>query len=566
MAIRLSRKLKYGAVGVFALLGVGIAGAVFVSGQSGPAVEFVPGEPVVRRLTRDQYRQVITDVFGPTIELGGRFEPEIRVDGLLQIGASQVSISSFGMQQFDTMARNIASQVVGPERRGMFLPCAPESSSAPDDSCAAEFLGNAGLMLFRRPLTDDEQQAFVVAAREATLVLDDFYEGTALALAAMLSSPQFLFREERLEEDPLNPGQHRLDAYSKASRLSFFLWNSVPDALLLAAAESGELHTPEGVDRQVERMIASPRMEAGLRAFFFDMLEFDKFDDLTKDTLIYPNWSPRVADDAQEMTLRTIVHHLLEERGDYRDLFTTRKTFLTPALASIYRVPLVNEVPNGAPSQWQAYEFPEDDQRAGILMHTSFLTLHSHPGRASPTLRGSALREIMMCQQIPAPPPDVSFDVLQNADNEIHRTARQRLDAHNEVASCAGCHRVMDPMGLALENFDGGGEWRLYENGELIDTSGELDGEFFADGMELGEVVRDNPAVSSCVVDRMYSYGMGRTPARGERDWAEQLKEEFERAGYVVPDLLAYMASHENFFRARLPAYASERTELATAR
>lgn len=566
MAIQFPRRRKYAIIGVLSLFVTGIGGFMFLSDQTGQAVEFVPGEPVVRRLTQDQYRQVIADVFGPTIELGGRFEPEIRVDGLLQIGASQVSISPFGMQQFDTMARNIASQVLAPDRRGMFLPCGPQSPTAPDDACAAEFLSAAGLILFRRPLTDGEQRAFVEAAHEATLVLEDFYEGTALALAAMLSSPQFLFREERVEEDPDNPGTYRLDAYSKASRLSFFLWNSVPDALLLAAADSGELHTQEGVERQVARMIESPRLESGLRAFFYDMLEFDKFDDLTKDTLIYPNWSPRVADDAQEMTLRTIVHHLLEERGDYRDLFTTRRTFLTPALASIYRVPLVNEAPNGAPSRWQQYEFPDDDPRAGILMHTSFLTLHSHPGRASPTLRGAALREIMMCQQIPAPPPDVAFDVLQNVDNEIHRTARQRLDAHNEVASCAGCHRVMDPMGLALENFDGGGEWRLFENGELIDTSGHLDGDYFADGVELGKVVRDNPAISSCIVDRMYSYGMGRTPDRGERDWAEQLKQRFSESGYVVPELLSYMTSHENFFKARPPVLAPDRAEIASSR
>lgn len=566
MAKEFSRRFKYGAIGVLSLLTVGVGGVILLSERSAPSVDFIPGEPVVRKLTRDQYRQVIADVFGSGIELGGRFEPEIRVDGLLQIGASQVSISSFGMQQFDTMARNIARQVLESERRGLFLPCSPESPTAPDDTCAAEFLKKAGLMLFRRPLIESELDAFVSASRDATLVLDDFYEGTALGLAALLSSPQFLFREERLEADPDNPGHYRLDAYSKASRLSFFLWNSVPDALLLAAAQSGELHTPAEVERQVERMIVSPRLEAGLRAFFFDMLEFDKFSDLTKDTLIYPDWSPRVADDAQEMTMRTIVHHLLEEQADYRDLFTTRKTFLTPALASIYRVPLVSDTPNGAPSRWQPYEFPADDPRAGILMHTSFLTLHSHPGRASPTLRGAALRETMMCQQIPAPPPDVSFDVLQNVDNEVHRTARQRLAAHNDVASCAGCHRVMDPMGLALENFDGGGGWRLFENGELIDTSGELDGVFFADGIELGEVVRDNPAVSSCIVDRIYAYGLGRTPARGERDWAEHLKQEFAASGYLVTELLGYMASHDNFFRARQPVFAPEQTGLATVR
>lgn len=551
-----SRKKMYGLAGIAVISSVVVASVLLITSSNEPEVAFSPGEPTVRRLSAEQYHNVISDIFGSTIQLGGRFEPELRVEGLLGIGASAVSVSASGIQQYDAMARNIASQVMDESRRELFIACKPEAPQRPDDACAGEFLGGVGSLLFRRPLTENEQSIFTQAAREATVVLGDFYDGTALALAAILTSPQFLFREETLEPD-LDNGGYRLDAYSKASRLSFFLWNSNPDFLLFKAAESGDLDTDEGLKHQVERMIASPRLETGVRAFFADMLEFDKFGEMTKDALIYPKWNSRVADDAQEMTLKTIVHLLLEENADYREIFTTKKTFLTPALASIYQVPLINSVPNGAGSRWYPFEFPEEDPRSGILMHTSFLTLHSHPGRGSPTLRGAALREIMMCQNIPAPPPDVNFDVLQNP-NETHRTARERLNAHNEVASCAGCHRVMDPMGFALENFDGGGEWRLRENGALIDTRGELDGMPFKDGAELGQVVHQNPAVTSCIVDRMTSYALGRTPVRSEREWMNQLKKSFEDADFVLPEFMRLLAIDSRFYRAAQPARTGE--------
>src|SRR5690606_13321324 len=220
-------------------------------------------------------------------------------------------------------------------------------------------------------------------------------------------------------------------------------------------------------------------------------------------------FNPKAAADAQEQTLKTIVQHLLTERGDYRALFTTRKTFLTQNLASIYRVPLVNDVPNGSPDTWQPYEFAENDPRAGIVMQASFVTLHSHPGRSSPTLRGKALRELLLCQKVPAPPAAVDFQIVQDTSNPVHKTARSRLEAHATVASCAGCHKIMDPIGLALENFDGGGEWRERENGVAIDTSGELDGKSFANGAELGKVVGENPAATACLVDRLSSYALG---------------------------------------------------------
>ncbi len=487
------------------------------------------GADAVRRLSADQYRNIVHDVFGASIELGGKLAPDLRLDGLSAIGAARVSITAQDMEQYDAMARSIAAQVVGEKNRRQMVGCAPSSAAAPDDGCAGAFLVKAGMLLFRRPLTAAEKDAHVAAARGATLATGDFHRGLSFALAAMLASPQFLFRETAATP------------YTKASQLSFFLWDAGPDLVLLEAAGRGELDTAKGLARQVDRMMASPRLEAGVRAFFSDNFAFDGAA-VPKETSLFPKFSTRVAADAEEQTLRTAVDLLLVQRGDYRDLFTTRKTFLTPDLAAVYRVPVASDVPNGAPETWTAFEFPEGDQRMGILTHIAFTAFHSPPGRGSPTLRGKALREMMLCQKVPAPPADVKFNLVNDTSNPLYKTARKRLAAHRENPVCGGCHKIVDPIGLALENFDGAGEFRTKENGETIDTSGELDGVAFHDAAGLAKAVRDNPATPACVVSRLASYALGRVPAPDERDWIGALGKDFAAHGYRFPDLMRAIA------------------------
>ena len=302
---------------------------------------------------------------------------------------------------------------------------------------------------------------------EAADELHDFYGGLAVALEGLLMAPQTLFVADRAEPDPARPGYARLDAYSLASRLSFFLWNAAPDDELLRAAETGRARQRKGLAKAVDRMLASPRLETGVRAFFDDMLRFDDFAVLAKDPGIYPVFGAETIEDAREQTLRTLVDHLLVRKRDYRDLFTTRDTFMSPSLAAIYDVP--------APPGWTPYTSPPDSPRAGLLTQVSFLAAHAHPGRSSPTLRGKALRELLLCQTVPRPPPNVDFSLLEDPDSRL-KTARERLDLHRTNPVCAGCHKITDPIGLAFENFDGAGQFRATERGAAIDASGALDG------------------------------------------------------------------------------------------
>jgi hypothetical protein len=348
-------------------------------------------------------------------------------------------------------------------------------------------------------------------------------------------------------------GAQVLDGYSRAAQLSFFLWNSGPDLLLLEAAEKGALDTPRGLAREVERMMASPRLEAGVRAFFIDNFGFDKIATLTKDAAIFPEFSAQVAEDAQEQTLRTIIEVVLRQNGDYRDIFTTRKTFLTQQLGSIYRVPVASDSPNGAPDTWQAFEFPADDLRAGILTHISFTALHSPAGRGSATLRGKAMREVMLCQPVPPPPGDVPFNLINDTSNPRYRTARQRLAAHATDAVCSGCHKITDPIGLALENFDGQGKFRAAENREAIDPSGALDGVTYADARGLAQAVHDNPAAPRCLVDRLSAYALGRPAAPGEKPWIARLHDNFARSSYRLPDVMRVIATSPEFYTVAPP-------------
>lgn len=517
--------------------------ALFACGE--PPVE--PGPVAMRRITADQYRQTIADVFDPAIEVTGRFEPDTRRNGLLAVGTGWVGITPAGFEQYDAMARRIAEQVLDPERRERFVPCRPADATKPDAACAEAFVRRYGLRLFRRPLADDEVARRVALAASATEQVGDFHAGLRIVLASLLVSPEFLFRIERASADPADPTSLRLDDYSLASRLSHFFWNTTPDPALLEAAEAGALASDEGLARAVDRLIASPRLEAGVRAHFADRLGFDALEDVSKDTVVYPRFSRKVLEDAREQTLRVVADHLVARRADYRALFTTRRSFMTRTLGVVYGVPV------RAREGFEAMEFDADAPRAGLQSHVAVLALHAHPGRSSATLRGIFVREALLCQEVPAAPADVDFTVVQDVANPDLKTARERLEAHRTGAACTNCHRLVDPVGLALEPYDGAGMFRATENGVAIDASGELDGAAFDGPVGLGEVLAGSEAVSACAVLGLFRSALGREPELGEKAFLRRLEARFEEVDFRFPDLMREIALSVPFRRTSGP-------------
>ncbi|HEY0942232.1 MAG TPA: DUF1588 domain-containing protein [Steroidobacter sp.] len=523
-----------------ALLGGASALSVLLlAGCAGKSEPENPGTPPrVRVITTQQYLNTIENVFGSSVVMDMKFPPLRRTDGLLANGAALAGVTSSKIETFQRAASSVAAQVVSPERRNYLIPCTPQSETEADAACAEQFFAQTGRLLHRRTLRGDELGRYVTAANQAATQLKDFYAGIELVLEAMLISPEVLFIVETTEGKASDEGPRRLDAHSLASRLSFLLWNAGPDDMVLKAVENGDLDSERGLRRVVDAMIASPRLEDGMRAFFDDMLGFDDFDALSKDPTVYPFFTGATATDAREQTLRTIVDHLINKQADYRDLFVTRETFMSPALAPLYQIP--------AARGWTEYEFPEDSPRQGLLTHVSFVALRSHPGRSSPTLRGKALRERLLCQIVPAPPPNVDFGKLENPDAH-YKTQRERVAVHLEDPACAGCHKITDPMGLALESFDGAGRFRTTENGAELDTSGDLDGVHFDDAIGLGKALRDNPSLPSCLVDRLYSYGSGGAAKPTDRPLIKHFTAEFAKSGYKLPDLLRTIALSDAF-------------------
>jgi hypothetical protein len=523
-------------------------------GPSEPITEGPP--PDVRRLTEDQYKNIISDVFGASIIVGGRFDTPVRTEGLQAVGARNATVTAAALSQYDEMARSISEQVMSEPSRQFLVPCAMPGQVAFDESCTTQFISKTGRLLFRRPLTDDETSARTDVVRETTQRLGSFKEGLSSGLASLLVSPQFLFIADVVEDDPDSPGAARLNAFSKATRLSFFLWNRSPDNTLLQAAETGDLHSEDGLEGQVERMMASPLLKAGVRSFFSDLLEFSEFDFLEKDSLIYPAFGAGAVRDAQEQTLRTITDHVVTKDKDYRDLFTTRDTFMTSTLGMVYRVQV-----KARPGTWEPYQFAPDDPRIGIQGHLSFLALNSHPGRSSPTLRGKAIRNMLLCQQVPDPPPDVDFSGF-NDPNSPSKTAKERLTAHSTSPACAGCHRITDPIGLALEKFDGAGQFRQTENGAPIDTSGDLDGIDYADSKGLGLALRDNPATTKCLINRLYAYGSGNSMS-SRSEWMTYLEDRFTADGYRITSLMKRISTSNTFYAVSAPDMSGETIETA---
>ncbi len=545
---------KYRLLAIFSLLGLfGAAAWLLLPDQSrkhsaGGAGDIVYVESI-RRISSEQYRLIMRDVFGDSVHVTGSFaDPIPRNRGLLSIGAAESGISAVGFAVAEKMARKVAAQVVDKDHRRELIGCQPVKETEFDPVCAQQFIESVGRLLYRRPLSEQESAKQLASASSVAQQKNDFYAGLERSLVNMMISPNFLFRVESSEPDPEQPDSYRLTSLSKASRLSFLLWNSAPDALLLDAAQRGELHSQKGLQRQVERMLTSSRLEQGIRGFFTDMLAFDEFELLSKDLSIFPKFTNQALKDSKEQSLLTIVDHVLARNADYRDLFITPKTFLTPTLAALLKVPLIQQLENAAPDRWQPYEFDADDPRAGIVSQPGFVALHAHPGRTSPTLRGKALRENLLCQQVPDPPPDVDFSLVQSSGHGNLKTMRQRLTAHATAPACAGCHKITDPIGLALESFDGSGAYRRRENGVPIDTSGELDGISYEDALGLGKALRSNASVVSCLVNRLYAYGIGREVLPGDRKWLKQVRKTFAGDGYRILELLRTLGTSEEFY------------------
>ena len=456
------------------LLGPALAGR---PGEAAPEPADADSAARVRLLSQEQYFNSLAYVFGPDIAVAAHFAPFRRTEGLLESGAAAAGVTIGQMQEFQRTAGAVAEKVVSPASRNFLIPCTPRSTTGADDACAARFLGPVGRLLFRRPLTATEQRGYTAEARAAALRLKDFYGGLAVVLEGMLISPNVLFVVDRTEPDPRHAGRARLDSWSFASRLSLFLWNAAPDDALLTWAAHGDLKSAAGRARAVDYMLASPRLETGVRAFFDDMLGLRRFRGAGEGSQHLPRRSSPTPS-ATRASRRCARSSTSSSTATATTATSTR--LATPSChRRSPRSTGCRRRPDGRHTN-----HPRTASASGLLTQVTFLASHAHPGRSSATLRGKALRELLLCQKVPRPPPNVDFSLIEDPKSTL-RTARERLAAHRANPVCAGCHKLTDPIGLALENFDGAGQYRATEKGAPIDASGSLDGTTFNDAVGL---------------------------------------------------------------------------------
>jgi len=415
-------------------------------------------------------------------------------------------------------------------------------------ACAQSFIRDFGKRASRRPLLSAEADKLVSLydALRAAPITYTYAEATQTLLSAMLQSPQFLYHWELGPSAPLiEGGSLRLNGYEIASRLAYFLWATMPDDELFAAAESGGLDTADGVASQAQRMLALPQSSYLFTDMVGQWIRLDKLPGLVKDpTVIEIDATLR---GAMRSEFEAFVNATLGTRGSYVDLLTSANGFVSAPIAQLYGLsgtfgnqPIATPLPNG---------------RVGLFSQSAFLAIEALPQEGSPVRRGKLVAERLLCRTIPPPPPGLNPEPPAVPDGV---QTREAYAAHSEDAACAPCHVSMDPLGFAFEHFDAVGRYRDSEAGRPVDATGTIHG---LDGAEVsfngaGEMMKAIAASDegqACLVTQLVGYALGR--ALGEFDMTTMNDGllGFKSASLDVRKLVPFVASNKSF-RYRIPA------------
>ena len=387
-----------------------------------------------------------------------------------------------------------------PSRHRLFT-CTPADRSE-EDACAKEILTTLTRRAYRRPVAEKDLARPLEFFRQARSA-GGFDAGIEMALSAVLVSPEFLFRVERDPAGVASETAYRLSEVELASRLSFFLWSSIPDDELLDAAIAGKLQEPEVLESQVRRMLADQRSETLVTNFASQWLYLRNLEGITPDMRLFPDWDDNLRQSFRRET-ELFFESILREDRSVLELLSADYTFLNERLAKHYGIP------NIYGSRFRRVDLGPDVMRGGLLRHGSVLTVTSYATRTSPVIRGKWVLENILGVPPPAPPPNVP--ALEATKVAANLSVRDRLAAHRENPVCYSCHQLTDPVGFSLENYDAVGQWRTLDGEAVIDASGGLpDGSEF-DGIEgIEEAILARPEIFAGVVaEKLMTYGLGR--------------------------------------------------------
>ncbi len=375
-------------------------------------------------------------------------------------------------------------------------------------ACAQEILTRLATLAYRRPV-DSGALETLLGFYERGRRDGGFEAGIEQAIARLLIDPRFLYRFETRPEGLAAGAAYRVDDFALASRLSFFLWSSIPDEELLQAAASGSLHEPAGLERQVRRMLGDARAAALVENFAGQWLKLRELDDaLPQDAGFDANLRTAFRHETE-----LLFEHVLREDANVIELLAARYTFLDERLARHYGIDGVRG------SYFRRVELPADSPRGGLLGHGSILTATSVANRTSPVVRGAWIVENLLGAEVPPPPPGVEADLSGAGSPAEAKTLRRRMEAHRSDPTCASCHQLIDPFGFALENFDLIGRWRDAEASEPIDATAVLtDGTAIDGPIALREaLLARSDAFVTALTERLMTYAIGRILTSDDR-------------------------------------------------
>ncbi len=567
----LKAELLCAAFGVVALAGCEgqVSGSGFGPGQSGPAAASGgagavapggahagapgmtkpatdPGRVTMHRLNIAEYDNTMRDLLGTKTHPSADFSfPADDRGSDFDNTADVLTVSPLHLSCYNNAATAlVAATLADATLRSRLVSCELSAGGA---ACARTALEGFLPRAWRREVTSAEVDKLMALVTLATSKGDSVEVGFKLAARAALLSPNFIYRPE-LDPDPAALTPHALNDYELASRVSYFLWSSMPDDALFALAKAGTLHEPATLAAQVTRMLADAKAQALVDNFAGQWLFIRLLDDATPDATLFPGFDASLRS-AFKAETQLLFHEVAFNGLPADQLLNAQFTFANDRLAKFYGLPATGS------DQMQRVDLTGNAQRRGLLSQGGFLTVNSHADRTSPVRRGKYVLAELLCEDIPPPPPSVNTTIVP--DSSGGKTLRQVLEAHVQNPSCASCHSLMDPIGFGMENYDAIGAYRTLDNGLPIDATGTLpSGEHFTGLAELTQLISKNPAFPTCLASKLYTYALGRglvtdDPNHMDTQTLSALAAAFASKGLKFQDLAASVIAAPTFVNRR---------------
>jgi hypothetical protein len=490
------------------------------------------GRVTMHRLNRAEYNNTVRDLLGTTQTPADDFPADDYGYGFDNV-ADVLSISPSQLELYDRAAEALVDEVFAGPLKDDIVTCDAEALGS---SCVRTILGDFATRAWRRPVTESEVDGLVSLVDFATTAGKTMDESLRQAVWATLLSPKFIFRVE-IDPDPESVEAHPLSDYELASRLSYFVWSSMPDDELFAAAEAGLLADEAELAKQVARMLEDDKAVALVDNFAGQWLQTRSLVDHQPDYASFPAFDDELRA-SMEAETKAFFRSFLSSDVGIDALLIADFTFVNDRLAEHYGLPS----PGG-----NALEKVQltSDQRGGLLTQAGVLTVTSLPTRTSPVKRGKWILAQLLCSEPPPPPEGVEGF---NEEALTVGTIREQLEAHRANPECAACHAIMDPLGFGLEKYDGVGAWRTEDNDQPIDATGELPtGEEFDGAAEMADLLAGDPRFGQCVAEQLFVYALGRGVEKGDKFHLESIDSGFGERGYRLRELIKLIVVSEPF-------------------